>query len=45
MANAVENFLEKANEKDNDKNFFSEADLKEFTDLVKTQDDFDSLLT
>jgi hypothetical protein len=44
MANIVENILEKANEKDTNKELFSEIDLKEFNNLVKDKADFDLLV-
>jgi hypothetical protein len=44
MAVTLEKNLESANLKDTKKEVFSSIDLKEFTDLVKTEDDFKELI-
>ncbi|MEI6672377.1 MAG: hypothetical protein WCL02_03280 [bacterium] len=44
MAIELQKTLETANEKDNNKELFSEGDLKAFTDLIKDKADFDELV-
>jgi hypothetical protein len=40
----LQNFIEEANKIDNKPELFSNEDLKSFTDLLDTQEEFDELL-